>query len=144
MSICKDKEMSTVTTFSGPVIHLAASAVTQSDSSHDDISHADVHTSSEALTVNTVAAKRMQVSDMGGFSSLLPDGLVAEYASVTEELNVIDGGKIQVQPSVNPDDPVILIGQPASLPVTDSGMVVKRGHQEIIVNAMQGIRTQPG
>ena len=94
--------MSTVTTFSGPVIHLAASGVVESEK-HEDISHADVHTSSDALTVGTVSAKRMQISDMGGFSALLPDGLVAEYASVTEELNIIDGGIIKVQSSVNPN-----------------------------------------
>ena len=135
--------MSTVTTFSGPVIHLAASGVVEREK-HEDISHADVHTSSDALTVGTVSAKRMQISDMGGFSALLPDGLVAEYASVTEELNIIDGGIIKVQSSVNPNVPVIVIGKPAALTVDNSGLLVKRGHQEIFVNASQGIRTTTG
>ena len=65
--------MSTTTTYNGPVIQLAANYApkTQASAIH-------VHAStSEDLSVNTVSAKRMQVFDMGGFNSNLPDGLVA-------------------------------------------------------------------
>ena len=47
------------------------------------ISHSNVHTTSDDLSVNTVAAKRMQVFPSGGFSAGLPDGLVVENATVT-------------------------------------------------------------
>ena len=82
--------MSTITTYNGPVIQLAANYAAKTESSHavessHHVSHSNVHTTSDDLSVNTVAAKRMQVFPSGGFNAGLPDGLVVENASITEE-----------------------------------------------------------
>ena len=69
--------MSTVTTYEGPVIHLAVNY--QPATNH--VTHTDVHTSSDDLGVGTVSAKRIQVSDLGVFNANLPSGLVVERAT---------------------------------------------------------------
>ena len=71
--------MSTRTTYNGPVIQLAVNYEAKTESSHSaepthHVSHTNVHTTSEDLSVSTVAAKRMQVFASGGFSEGLPDG----------------------------------------------------------------------
>ena len=63
--------MSTRTTYNGPVIQLAVNYEAKTESSHSaepthHVSHVDVHTTSEDLSVGTIAAKRMQVFPSGG------------------------------------------------------------------------------
>lgn len=108
--------MSTRTTYNGPVIQLAVNYEPKTEASHETevshhVSHSNVHTTSDDLSVNTVAAKRMQVFASGGFSAQLPSGLVVENAYITEELNVIDGGRIKVQPSEAIGTPVVVVGK---------------------------------
>ena len=136
--------MSTRTTYNGPVIQLAVNYEAKTESSHSaepthHVSHVDVHTTSEDLSVGTVAAKRIQVFPSGGFAAGLPDGLVAENASITEELNVIDGGRIKVQPSEETGTPVVVVGKAASQSLGDAGVLVNRGHREVRLNAKMGL-----
>ena len=136
--------MSTITTYNGPVIQLAANYAAKTESSHavessHHVSHSNVHTTSDDLSVNTVAAKRMQVFPSGGFNAGLPDGLVVENASITEELNVIDGGRIKVQPSETSGTPVVVVGKAISQSLGDAGVLVARGHKEVRLNAKAGL-----
>ena len=86
--------MSTITTYNGPVIQLAANYAAKTESSHSaepthHVSHTNVHTTSEDLSVSTVAAKRMQVFASGGFSAGLPDGLVVENATLNAKAGLV-------------------------------------------------------
>ena len=67
--------MSTVTTYEGPVIHLAVNYQPETaQTAQTTHAHTDVHTSSEDLGVGTVSAKRIQVSDLGVFNTNCPQG----------------------------------------------------------------------
>jgi len=132
--------MSTITTYGGPVIHLAINYEPKTEESHSStVTHTNVHTTSEDISVSTVAAKRMQVFASGGFSAQLPSGLVVENAYITEELNVIDGGRIKVQPSEAIGTPVVVVGKASTQVLGDTGVLVNRGHKEIRMNAKQGL-----
>ena len=132
--------MSTITTYGGPVIHLAINYEPKTEESHSStVTHTNVHTTSEDISVSTVAAKRMQVFASGGFSGQLPEGLVVENAYITEELNVIDGGRIKVQPSEAIGTPVVVVGKASTQVLGDTGVLVNRGHKEIRMNAKQGL-----
>ena len=124
--------MSTTTTYNGPLKQLAVNNEAKTESSHaTGVTHTNVHTTSENLSVSTVAAKRMQVFASGGFSGQLPEGLVVENAYITEELNVIDGGRIKVQPSEAIGTPVVVVGKASTQVLGDTGVLVNRGHKEI-------------
>ena len=123
--------MSTITTYGGPVIHLAINYEPKTEESHSStVTHTNVHTTSEDISVSTVAAKRMQVFASGGFSGQLPEGLVVENAYITEELNVIDGAI---------GTPVVVVGRVSTQVLGDTGVLVNRGHKEIRMNAKQGL-----
>ena len=132
--------MSTITTYGGPVIHLAINYEPKTEESHSStVTHTNVHTTSEDISVSTVAAKRMQVFPSGGFSAGLPDGLVVENATVTGDLDVIDDGRIQVQPSEVSGTPVVVIGKAVSQSLHDAGVLIARGHREVRLNAKAGL-----
>ena len=108
--------MSTVTTYEGPVIHLAVNYQPATNHvTHTDVGHD--HTISEDLGVGTVSAKRIQVSDLGVFNSNLPSGLVVERATVTEEMEVIDDAMITVQPSEDAGTPIVVVGRTGKQPI---------------------------
>ena len=133
--------MSTVTTSRGEVFQLGPERGSSGDTD-THTSHVNAHTSSETITAGVLTAKHMQVSDMGGYSSGLPDGLVSEYATVTEELDVIDGARIIVQPSEDANTPVIYVGQAgeaSTQPVQEAGIVIALKHDEVILNAKKGM-----
>ena len=127
--------MSTVTTYEGPVIHLAVNY--QPATNH--VTHTDVHTSSDDLGVGTVSAKRIQVSDIGVFNANLPSGLVVERATVTEEMEVIDDAMITVQPSEDAGTPIVVVGRTGKQPIGDTGVTITRAHKQIKLNARSGI-----
>ena len=127
--------MSTVTTYEGPVIHLAVNY--QPATNH--VAHTDVHTSSDDLGVGTVSAKRIQVSDLGVFNANLPSGLVVERATVTEEMEVIDDAMITVQPSEDAGTPIVVVGRTGKQPIGDTGVTITRAHKQIKLNARSGI-----
>ena len=127
--------MSTVTTYEGPVIHLAVNY--QPATNH--VTHTDVHTSSDDLGVGTVSAKRIQVSDLGVFNANLPSGLVVERATVTEEMEVIDDAMITVQPSEDAGTPIVVVGRTGKQPIGDTGVTITRAHKQIKLNARSGI-----
>ena len=134
--------MSTVTTSRGEVFQLGPER--GADTTHTDTTtHVDAHTTSETITAGTLTAKRMQISDMGGFAAGLPEGLVAEYASITEELDVIDGARIVVQPSEDVDTAVIYIGQAGEgltkQTLQEAGIVIALNHDEVVLNAKSGL-----
>jgi hypothetical protein len=89
--------------------------------------------------VGTVAAKRIQVFPSGGFNPQLPSGLVVENATVTGDLDVIDDGRIQVQPSEVDGTPVVVVGKAVSQSLGDAGVLVNRGHMEVRLNAKAGL-----
>ena len=129
--------MSTVTTYEGPVVHLAVNY--QPETAQTTHEHTDVHTSSEDLGVGTVSAKRIQVSDLGSFNTNLPSGLVVERATVTEEMEVIDDAMITVQPSEEAGTPVVVVGRTGSQVIGDTGVMITRAHKQIKLNARSGI-----
>ena len=127
--------MSTVTTYEGPVVHLAVNY----EPANNHVAHTDVHTSSEDLGVGTVSAKRIQVSDLGVFNANLPSGLVVERATVTEEMEVIDDAMITVQPSEDAGTPIVVVGRTGKQPIGDTGVTITRAHKQIKLNARSGI-----
>ena len=135
--------MSTVTTSRGEVFQLGPERGSSTGTHTVSESHANAHTSSETISASILSAKHIQISDMGGYSSALPDGLVSEYATVTEELDVIDGARIIVQPSEDVNTPVIYVGQAGEdstlQPVQEAGIVIALKHDEVILNAKKGM-----
>ena len=127
--------MSTVTTYEGPVVHLAVNY----EPAKNHVAHTDVHTSSDDLGVGTVSAKRIQVSDIGVFNANLPSGLVVERATVTEEMEVIDDAMITVQPSEDAGTPIVVVGRTGKQPIGDTGVTITRAHKQIKLNARSGI-----
>jgi len=128
--------MSTTTTYNGPVIQLAANYAPKTQASATVHVHAST---SEDLSVNTVSAKRMQVFDMGGFNSQLPDGLVAENVTVTEEMNVVDNGRIKVQPSELQHTPIVVIGKTPNQSISEAGIIVNGNQREVLINTRHGV-----
>ena len=131
--------MSTRTTYNGPVIQLAVNYEPKTQESHEEVSHSNVHSTSDDLNVGTVAAKRIQVFPSGGFNAGLPSGLVVENATVTGDLDVIDDGRIKVQPSETSGTPVVVVGKAISQSLGDAGVLVNRGHREVRLNAKAGL-----
>ena len=95
--------MSTQTTPGGPVLNIAPlriPVVPDSDAHAHNAQHAQI-VHAHADVPEDFGAKNIQVSQSGIFDDLLPAGLVTEYSTVTEVLDVIDDAYIRVQPDTN-------------------------------------------
>ena len=64
---------------------------------------------------------------------------MVENATVTGDLDVIDNGRIQVQPSEVSGTPVVVVGKAVSQSLHDAGVLIARGHKEVRLNAKAGL-----
>ena len=64
---------------------------------------------------------------------------MVENATVTGDLDVIDNGRIQVQPSEVNGTPVVVVGKAVSQSLHDAGVLIARGHREVRLNAKAGL-----
>ena len=64
---------------------------------------------------------------------------MVENATVTGDLDVIDNGRIQVQPSEVSGTPVVVVGKAVSQSLHDAGVLIARGHREVRLNAKAGL-----
>ena len=149
--------MSTQTTPGGPVIGIATfrTLITpESDDHAHTAQHAQVdHSHSgggggslvEADIPENLGLQNLQIGDAGTYDGNLPSGFVAEVATVTEKLNMIDDAYIRVQPTVRLNRPTsVLIGfDPDTMTDTSTGIFVQRDQDVIIMNHEVGIRA-PG
>ena len=89
-----------------------------------------------------ISAPRTYRSRNRLFDDLLPDGLVTEYSTVTEVLDVIDDAYIRVQPDTHEHETSILVGFDPDEGQSDvhTGVYVHRNKDVIVMSHKEGIR----
>ena len=138
--------MSTQTSPGGPVLGIALlrlPVVPESDAHAHNAQHAQVvHQHVDVEVPESFSAKDIQVSENGVYDSQLPAGLVTEYATVTEILDVIDDAYIRVQPDTGMHKTSILVGFDPDLGQSDAetGIYVHRNRDVIVMSHKEGIR----
>ena len=117
--------------------------VPESDAHAHTAQHAQVvHQHVDVEVPESFSAKDIQVSENGVYDSQLPAGLVTEFATVTEILDVIDDAYIRVQPDTGMHETSILVGFDPDLGQSDAetGIYVHRNRDVIVMSHKEGIR----
>ena len=115
--------------------------VPEGDTHAHNAQHAQVvHQHAFVNVPESFGAKDIQVSENGVYDDQLPVGLVAEFATVTEVLDVIDDGYIRVQPEPGVHETSILIGFDEDMDDQDTGVYVHRDRDVMVMSHRRGIR----
>ena len=130
-------------------MHVAAQYRLEAEDSEHTHSTTVLHSHGNTDIPDDLFVKNLQVSiENSSFDSSLPTGLVAESATVTENLDLIDDAFLRVQPEEE-EKPSVLIGyDPDNMSGEQAGLFVYKGRGDteasdvIVVNTKVGIQAR--